>query len=229
MVAAARPGSDCELAGDGLLGQPVNTVTSLAFVVAAAAILAGPDTDPRTRRLLTGLVAGVGVGSVVQHGPDPAWADLAHDLPLVALLAFVAADSVADLTGRPRRAGWWLPPAIAVTAVGLALPRTADALQAAVAVVAIAATLQRARRRPALGRRIVVAAGLLGAGALLGTLTRTGSPWCRPTSLLQGHGAWHVLAAAALWRLAPALGPARAGAAQTPDHPASVGARGGDP
>jgi hypothetical protein len=50
-----------------------------------------------------------------------------------------------------------------------------------------------------------VALAVLAAGALAGTLgDRTGL--CRPDSLLQGHAVWHLLAAVALWRLAPAVG-----------------------
>ena len=38
------------------------------------------------------LVAGVGVGSFIQHGPHPDWQAYAHDLPLAAVLVFVATE-----------------------------------------------------------------------------------------------------------------------------------------
>lgn len=72
--------------------------------------------------------------------------------------------------------------------------------------------VRRARGRPALapaGRRSVAwAAPVLLAAAGAAYLTgRSGSAWCSPESLLQGHGLWHLLAAAAftawgdaLWR-----------------------------
>jgi len=46
-------------------------------------------------------------------------------------------------------------------------------------------------------------------GATFNVLGRTGGPICAEGSVLQGHAAWHVLAAAALWVLAPTLGTRR--------------------
>ena len=42
------------------------------------------------------------------------------------------------------------------------------------------------------------------AGAICWWAGRTGSPWCDPDSLLQGHAGWHLLTAAALaaWSVA---------------------------
>ena len=50
------------------------------------------------------------------------------------------------------------------------------------------------------------------AGAACWWLGRTSSPWCDPDSLLQGHAAWHLLAAAALaaWAVAVLDPPAQA-------------------
>jgi hypothetical protein len=49
-------------------------------------------------------------------------------------------------------------------------------------------------------------------GAACWWLGRTASPWCDPDSLLQGHAAWHLLAAAALaaWAVAALDPPAQA-------------------
>jgi hypothetical protein len=58
-------------------------------------------------------------------------------------------------------------------------------------------------------RKTVIAALVTAAvGAVIGTLTDRTS-LCQPDSLIQGHALWHVLAAAALWRLAPAIGARR--------------------
>lgn len=59
-------------------------------------------------------------------------------------------------------------------------------------------TGSRAQRRATTAAALMVAAG---ASYVAG---RTASPMCRPTSLLQPHGMWHVLAAASftLWGLA---------------------------
>ena len=198
----AGPDFDCEQFGTGFLGQPVNAVSSLAFVVAGVAILARKPSHP----VFGILVALNGAGSLALHGPYPPWADLAHDLPLVALTAYVAVDAASDLAGRPLSAAWWVLPVAAVAPVVAVAPESGDLVQAGLAIAAVALSLQRARVRPALRRSIVTAMAALGVGALIGTLTRSGAPFCRPDSLLQGHAAWHVLAAVALWLLAPAVG-----------------------
>lgn len=145
MVVLALGASDCEALRDGWLGQPVNAVTSVAYVTACLHVLRrGGPSGP-------GAALGVvGVGSVLYHGPMPAGTELAHDGSIAVLLVAVAV--AMWRRGLPPR-----PPAAAVAAL----------------VVAIAVNL----------------------------LTRTGAPLCRPSSVLQGHGAWHVLTAvgAALW------------------------------
>ncbi|MCC2309805.1 hypothetical protein [Cellulomonas chengniuliangii] len=214
-AASTRTGHACE-EGAGFLHEPVSAVTSLAFVVAGGLVIidglraarAGnspPGAHPGTVAYAA-LVAGIGVGSVIQHGPDPAWSDVAHDLPLVATLAFVAADSAAALAGRRRAWWWWAAPSIALVPVMAAAPEAADAAQAGIATAAVALTLARACATPRLRRRITASMGVLGIGAAIGALTRAGGPWCVPESVWQGHGAWHVLAAAALVVLAPVIG-----------------------
>ena len=151
--------SDCERIVGAALAQPVLAVTSLAYVAAGVAVLCWAV---RVRALLAGaagvaLVA-VGAGSFAYHGPQPSWAELAHDWPIVAVGAVYAA----GLARSGRRQPWsaWATPA-GVFALGLA----------------------------------AYAAG------------RSGSPLCRPDSLWQCHGAWHVLSAAAAGWAARALAP----------------------
>lgn len=215
----AAAGPHCEPLTGGFLTEPLAAISSLAFVVAGIVIAArylrrpgSRDEDgapaARSRLALLGypvLVAGIGVGSFVQHGPDPAYADLVHDLPLLATLAFVAADSLAALTRRRRVWWWWTVPTLALVPLILAAPRAGDLAQVAVAVVAVALTVLRARAYPAQRRPIGWAVALLAGGGLISTLSRAGGPLCDPQSLWQGHAAWHVLAAAALMILAPVV------------------------
>jgi hypothetical protein len=49
-----------------------------------------------------------------------------------------------------------------------------------------------------LPRAPIPALAALGAAVAVNLLTRTGAPLCRPGSLVQGHGAWHVLTAVAV-------------------------------
>lgn len=208
---AAGPG--CEAPGTDLLTEPVAAVSSLAFVVAAAVVLvarrrrAGERADERDRGLLVyaALVAGIGAGSVVQHGPDPWWSGVPHDVPLMGTLAFVAADAVADLTGRRRHPWWWLVPTLALVPAALWWPVVSTVAQSVVAAAAVGLTLLRAWRRPALRRPVLTGVALLAVGAVVGRLSRAGGPLCDPGSLLQGHAVWHVLAATALAVLTPAI------------------------
>jgi hypothetical protein len=100
--------SDCEALRDGWLAQPVNALSSVAYVVAGAYVLrrGGP-------RLPALALAAVGVGSVLYHGPMTPGAGLAHDGSIVALAATV------PLAWRRRSLRW--PPAAAVVAGGAAI------------------------------------------------------------------------------------------------------------
>jgi hypothetical protein len=109
-VAVATPvlalgGSDCEALHDGLLGQPANSLSSLAYVVAAGYVLRRGG--PRGPALALALV---GVGSVLYHGPMPPGADLVHNGSLIAVP--LAAVGVAA-----RRHSFPRPPALALAAL----------------------------------------------------------------------------------------------------------------
>ena len=67
------------------------------------------------------------------------------------------------------------------------------------ALVALAAI--EVWRRLAAGRPPWLAAGLVLGGGIVWWASRTGGPLCAPDSLVQGHAAWHLLAAAATWAL----------------------------
>jgi hypothetical protein len=105
VVVLALGGSDCEALRDGWLGQPVNGLSSVAYVVAGAYVL-WEDGPPGPA---VALVA-VGVGSVLYHGPMPPGAELVHDGSIVVLLAAILV-------------AWWRGslgrlPALAVAAAG---------------------------------------------------------------------------------------------------------------
>jgi hypothetical protein len=80
-------GSDCERAGDGVLAQPINALSSLVYVPAGALVLIPARRASRRKRAgisgFAGALAGVGVGSFAYHGPQPAWARGAHDCSLI--------------------------------------------------------------------------------------------------------------------------------------------------
>lgn len=170
------------------MSEPANAITSLAFVLAAAGIVL----VHRRNGVFALLVAAVGVGSLIQHGPHPHWQAYAHDLPLAAVLAYVAVDAGSDLTGRKLSPAWWLVPTACVVPA-IAFGHDASTIfQVLLAVVAIGLSVQRARRRPAQRRTLVAALLLLGTGAVIGTAG--------------GHAIWHVLAATSLCLLAAVVG-----------------------
>lgn len=213
-------GPGCEPLAEGFLREPVSAWSSLAFVVAGLVVVAlarrrrralaadpdaGPVEPPSTA--YAALVAGIGVGSVVQHGPNPVWADLAHDLPLLAVLLLITADAVADLTGRARPWWGWVLPTVAIAPVIHFLPTAGDATQGGAAVVAVLISLVRAWRRPPLRPPILWTVLLLAVGGIVEILSSPGWPLCDPsTRWWFGHAVWHALVAAGLAVLAQALG-----------------------
>jgi hypothetical protein len=92
--------SDCEALRDGWLGQPVNALSSVAYVVAGAYVVwrGGP-------RVPALALAAVGVGSFLYHGPMPPGAELVHNGTIAALAATVAVSLWRGSLGRPPTAG----------------------------------------------------------------------------------------------------------------------------
>jgi hypothetical protein len=181
--------ADCERILDGFWGQPINALTSLGFAVAGAWVI-----RRRPDRLVVGLaLIGVGVGSFLFHGPMPPGSQWAHDVTLGWLLAVVGLTAL----DRPRLV--W--PALGLLGVVIAVaPDWADPLAAAGTVFVLAAFLSRPGWRSAVPPIL-----LLGFAAIVGRLSATGGPLCRPESPLQGHGFWHLAAAIAVtwWALLP--------------------------
>jgi hypothetical protein len=108
---------DCERLHDGLIAQPVNTASALAYVAVGAWLLG-------RRQPVFGLaVAAAGIGSVDYHGPGSPAARLLHDGGLYAVVGYVAWTEVARRVGRARltpRGRVAYRVALAATAAGLA-------------------------------------------------------------------------------------------------------------
>lgn len=179
--------ADCELIGAGLLGQPVNTITTLAFVVAGAVLLG----RAKVRWVGVALIA-TGVGSFVFHGPMPAGAEWAHDVSLAWLILVIAG------VGQPWERWSRLPGLVVLAALFALAPVLADPIAVALTVATVFLVLRR-DRSPA----TLAPLGLVAAVAIIGRLGATGNPLCDPESLLQAHGLWHIGAAVgvAWWAL----------------------------
>ena len=196
--------SDCERLGDDFLVQPVNALSSFSYVVVGVAIAV----VARRRRMLDArttvfavTLAGVGLGSVAFHGPQPPESRLMHDLPIVVALLFMVLQGLCLLRPGMR----WAPPFVVGTLLATAISWAADDAASVMSGVLVAvlvvveALVFRSGRRPSSRRRqlrgyVAMAAVLVVAGALY-LLGRTDSPVCEPDSYLQPHGLWHATSA----------------------------------
>jgi hypothetical protein len=202
-------GSDCEHIGQGLLAQPANTLSSLAYVLAGLLILgrtlAGRPGARMAPAVYAVTVIGVGIGSAAFHGPMPAWGRFGHDFSIAAVLAFVIGYDVAFARGAAVNAGLAMFVAIAgACAVVLAVsPDAGNVLDAVLVVGAVLGEIGASRsdtgRTTADGRLWMLIAGVVAIGALLNALGRTDAPLCEPDSPMQLHALWHVLTAFVLW------------------------------
>lgn len=196
--------SDCERLGDEFLVQPVNALSSFSYVVVGVAIAV----VARRRRMLDArtivfavTLAGVGLGSVAFHGPQPPESRLMHDLPIVVALLFMVLQGLCLLRPGMR----WVSPFVIGTVAATVVAWFADDAASVMSGVLVAvlvvveALVFRSGHRPSSRRRqlrgyAAMAAVLVVAGSLY-LLGRTDSPVCEPDSYLQPHGLWHVTSA----------------------------------
>ncbi len=197
--------SDCERSREGWISQPVNSVSSLAYVVAGGALAREARTRPAAERFgaqaLAGAVAAAGLGSVAYHGPGGTVSRWAHDATLVAAAGLLAQRDLAAVLERhpPSRVA---VVAVPMAAVAACTPRTSAPAQALTGALAVAAGVVRRVRDDATapGRGPDLTLGAVWAmGAFTHATGRTGGPLCRPDSPLQAHAVWHVLSAVGFW------------------------------
>lgn len=212
LVTALAEG-DCEAVADPLWGQPVNTVSSLAFVLVGVwlivrslrrgARIAWPQAALGVAAVLAG------IGSVAFHGPMPAVAPLLHDLGLAAIPLTVATTATASARARgPANLLLHTVPVLGVAGVVLLLRPGAGNAVAAVAVLwalrtEFTAWTQGVRSWTRRSRRsAIVAVGAFALAVPLHVFGGTGGALCNATSPWQAHAGWHVLAAIAVAALA---------------------------
>ena len=198
--------SDCERIRDGLIEQPVNTVSSLGYVIVGAWILgrvARREVPRRGVGVAFGLaMIAVGLGSVAFHGPGSGAGRFFHDYSIAVLLVVIIA---ADLISLRRS---WVPAAVgavASAAVLIAFPHSSNSVDATLIVAALVleVLVYRAGTRPSHHDRVAYGVALT-ALAIAGTaqlLGRTDASLCEPDSIWQAHGLWHLLTALALGAL----------------------------
>jgi hypothetical protein len=206
----ARPlgESDCECVHDGWLAQPVNALSSLAYAAAGAALLARARRRPRQGDADGGgepgwltvyglATAANGLGGLAYHGPGGPVSRWLHDAALLATLGVITTAEVGEAMGtridhRHATAAAAAGAALAVVPSVSLAAQVGLGMGAAVSDVTAGGRGERHRRRAPLAIMWIAA-------ATVNAATRTGAPLCRPSSVLQGHAAWHALTALALW------------------------------
>jgi hypothetical protein len=209
--------SDCESIGVGVLAQPVNAFSSLAFVVFGFIVLfsmrAQGQTERVNRLIIAMLMIATGIGSVLFHGPQGPASHFLHDVTiLLTMTAIVAMNLAGILEWTERRVlVILLSVGIAVSVVLLTWPSSTNVV-AGIALAALVGQDIALHRSGSINTRWWIAAVVAMAVALLFFITgRTGGPLCDSSSLFQGHALWHILAATALWAYFMATTPTRRG------------------
>ena len=192
--------SDCEQIRTGLIAQPVNTLSSLAYVAGGGWVAA--------RGVQAGRPAAVAFGASSARSAPAASCTTGRARPARSRPTTPASPPLSGsscCTTRPpsRVASRTVPGVVQLgAAVGAAVPvlptgRFTNQVVAVLGLAAIATEALSVRdHRPA--PPAAAAAVSLALGVIVNGLSRTGGPLCRPDSLLQGHAAWHVLSAVSL-------------------------------
>jgi hypothetical protein len=199
-VAAADCSCEAFRSG-GFAVQPTNTVSSLGFVAVGLAILWGVGRRGGKGEILTvayGMaVVGIGVGSALFHGTVTSWGGWADLVGVYALLSLIIAINV---SAPSRRTALVLFGGSATALAALQIPLHQGTGKYVLGVLVVGAVASEVvlegtgRDR----RWLLGAAVLLAAAFAIWSSSRTGAAWCEPRSLLQGHGVWHLGAAAAV-------------------------------
>ena len=197
--------SDCELLRDEALAQPVNAITSFAYVAIGIVVMTAAVV--RRRPLVDSVVygtclIGVGLGSVLFHGPQPAGSRILHDLPILLTVLFIVAHDLALVSSRFQRTLAWFTGGAVVATILTIIDPDLGGVATGLGVGAVAVLefiVYRRRLRPTTTRRqrqaYVAIIGVMGVAAATWLLGRTDSPACDPDALFQFHGLWHLLSA----------------------------------
>ena len=184
---------DCEQLRAGLLAQPANSLSSLAFVAAGILIVARAL---RRERNLDGIAVGLaavatGMASLVFHAGNEASAHWLHDTSLLVVFTLVAIRHI----GRNQLSLAQAAPfvAVAASAIVLAIPTSTTLVTALLVLGVVVGGFNERRRGESVIHLPLVATMLFGLSA--SWLGRKGSVLCSPESVLQPHALWHIVMA----------------------------------
>lgn len=214
-----RGANFCETARGGWVRQPANTVSNLGFVVAGLAIAWRArlpqnlgDALPRFCGLATGLaclVVVLGPASAAMHATQSSLGGLL-DLTSMYLVASFAAAYAVTRWRRRGSAFFWTTFAVLVAGCELIgqwdaeIPVVNFAGNVAFAALLLLAVVLETLlwRRGGSRTRLRYGAASLASMVIAFTIWNLSQHgWCDPDSLIQGHGAWHLLGALSAYLL----------------------------
>lgn len=211
-----RGANFCEQAVDGLVRQPANTLSNAGFVVAGLLVAlragrvrpAGSVMSTAVATFYACVVVLLGPASAAMHATQTEWGGHLDMLSMYLIAAFAVAWAWARWTrrGATAFATAYVVGVAACELVGLwpdPVPVVHYAGNLAFGVLLVAAVVLETR----LWRRgetvIAFRHGVVALAAMLVAFTiwlLSNAGWCDPTSIWQGHAAWHLLCAvAAYW------------------------------
>ena len=227
-----RGANFCEQALDGLVRQPANTFSNAGFVVAGLLVAHRADRPRGADVVMSTTVATsyacvvvlLGPASAAMHATQTEWGGHLDMLSMYLVASFAAAWAWVRWTRRGTRAfatayvvgvaacevvGLWPDPVPVVNYAG-------NLAFAALLLVAIVLETRLWRRGES---AITFRHGVVALAAMLLAFTiwlLSNAGWCDPTSLWQGHAAWHLLCAvSAYWLFRMYDSERRAGAGQS--------------
>ncbi len=209
--------SDCELIGDGALAQPVNALSSLAFSLVGVALIGwayrARGHEQGVRWAFVGALIATGIGSLLYHGPQTAVSNFAHDITFLVAIGIIGfANLGVGLGWAPRTVWVAIGGSVLVSGVMLAVFPAATNGLAALGITVVVIGDIALRRVGSPGRPwYVLSLVAFGLAVALLVVGRTNGPLCDPSTLLQPHGAWHVLGAIGFGLYAVATGDVRLG------------------
>lgn len=216
-----NPQNSAILRNPGMFAQPVNTWTNVGFMVVGLFMLWWIGWERATGRqapysnlitagtlyatLYGGFTVFLGPGSMFFHASMREWAGWFDVMSMNFFLAFVPAYNLVRRFDWPKWVGIVIYAGLVVIEGTLDLVDPVDSLIffAVLGVIAIASQLLVAFSsaiQTALSGKVWfwVGVGVFVTAFVIWFLSWTNGPLCDPGSLLQGHGIWHLLSAAAV-------------------------------
>ncbi len=193
-------GCFCEHIGDGLLKQPINAISSLAFVLVGFLMIS----RRRPELNLLALAAIItGLGSAFYHA-SLSFAGQFFDvlgMHMVAIFMIVYAFRFNKRLGFSKTLWIFTVATVLLGVILWTAPESRRYLFAGLIIIGILLELLLAVRKKSLNCKYLISGILVMAiGQLIWQLDNSGVV-CYPDSLFQGHGLWHILGAIALYLL----------------------------